>query len=218
MVDIKFKNTKYSVIFGLGHGITTGVSVLGTLMIGGFLLSQTNTDFFYRVFGFVPSRAITGLRVWQFVTAMFLHTGLPHLFLNLLGIYTLGVPVESRLGTKEFLKYFFLCGVGGFVLTYILWLSGFSRYDLTIGASGGIYGLLFAFSILFSTQKVVAFFVVPMQAKWLALLFAILEVLLSLRNDGINHIGHLGGLLAGFAYVCQIRSFEFVRRKILDFV
>ncbi len=69
-----------------------------------------------------------------------------------------------------------------------------------VGASGSIFGLLLAFSLLYPQQKILLFLIVPVKAKWLALICGILETLLLLNNDGVNHVGHLGGLFSGIIY------------------
>jgi membrane associated rhomboid family serine protease len=213
-MEINYRNTKYSVKFGSGQGLTKGVAILGALMIIGFLLTQTNKSLFYSVFGFVPSLAIGRLRIWQFITAMFLHINMSHLFFNLFGLYVFGCAAEPILKTREFVKYFLLCGLGGFAFTYLLWLTGLTPNNLSIGASGAIYGVLLAFSLLFPNQKILAYFVIPMRAKWLALSFAILEVFLSLRSDGISHIGHLGGLATGLGYFAYTRGPSFIKEAL----
>jgi membrane associated rhomboid family serine protease len=76
--------------------------------------------------------------------------------------------------------------------------------------------LLLAFSLLYPKQKILLFFVIPIQAKWLALLFGGLEFLLSFRNDGISHIGHLGGILAGLGYFIYMKKSSFAKGTMND--
>jgi membrane associated rhomboid family serine protease len=134
----------------------------------------------------------------------------------MLGLYMFGGSVEKALNQKEFIKYFLICGMGGFVLTYLLWLVGIMQNALFIGASAAIYGLLLAFSLLYRNKKVLLFFAIPIQAKWLAIIFGVLEFLLCFRNDGINHIGHLGGILAGLGYFFYVRGFQFIKGATYD--
>ena len=211
-MKVTYKNTRYKVQFGLGQGLTRGVTILGGVSILAFIITQSDSEVFYPILGFVPSYALGKLMLWQFVTANFLHGNLVHLSFNMLGLYMFGGPVEKVFKEKEFIKYFLICGVGGFVLTYLLWLAGIIiQNSLFIGASAAIYGLLLAFSLLYSNRKVLLFFAIPMQAKWLAIIFGGLEFLLCFRSDGINHIGHLGGILAGLGYFSYVRGFKFIR-------
>lgn len=124
----------------------------------------------------------------------------------MLGLYMFGGAVEKAFKEKEFIKYCLICGAGGFFLTYLLWLAGIIPNSLCIGASAAIYWLLLAFSLLHPNQKILLFFAIPIQAKWLAIIFGGLEFLLCFRSDGINHIGHLGGILAGLGYFIYARG------------
>jgi membrane associated rhomboid family serine protease len=199
-LEVVYKNTKYTLQLGLGHGLTKGVAFLGGISILTFIITQSNRTFFYPLLGFVPSYFLGKLRLWQFVTANFLHGNLMHLSINMLGLYLFGGAVEKAFNYREFIKYFLICGGGGFILTYILWVIGFIPNTLCLGASAAVYGLLLAFSLLYPNQKILLFFVIPIQAKWLAITFGLLEFLLSFKSNGIGHLGHLGGLLAGLGY------------------
>ena len=215
-MKITYKNTRYKLQLGLGQGLTRGAAILGGVSILTFIITQSNRELFYPILGFGPSYALGKLMVWQFLTANFLHGNLVHLSFNMLGLYMFGGPIEKVFKEKEFIKYFLICGMGGFVLTYLLWLAGIMQNALFIGASAAIYGLLLAFSLLYPKQKVLLFFAIPMQAKWLAIIFGGLEFLLCFRSDGINHIGHLGGVLAGLGYFVYVRGFQFIKGAIYD--
>ena len=199
-MKVVYKNTKYEFKFGTGQGLTRGVAILVGISILTFLLAQSNREYFYPLLGFVPSYAVGKLMLWQFITANFMHSDLTHLIFNMVGLFVFGGAVEKMVKENEFIKYFLICGIGGYVFAFILWLIGITPNNLIVGASAGVYGLLLAFSLLYPNQKVLLFFAIPMQAKWLAIIFAGLEFLLSFRNDGISHIGHLGGILAGLGY------------------
>lgn len=205
-MQVVYKNTKYTLQLGMGQGLTKGVAMIGGLSIAAYIVTQANREVFYPLLGFIPSYAIGKLMPWQFITANFMHGSPTHLIFNVLGLYMFGCPVEKRVGQREIIKYFLVCGGGGYVMAYILWLSGFTPNGLTVGASAGVYGLLLAFSLLYSNQKILLFFAIPMQAKWMAVIFGGLEFLLMFRNDGISHIGHLGGFLAGIGYLLYIKA------------
>lgn len=208
-MEINYKNTKYTFQLGMGQPLTKGVAILGGISIALFILSQVNREFMYPVIGFIPSHAIGNFMIWQFITANFMHADLTHLIFNMFGLYMFGCPIEEKVGQMEFIKYFLVCGVGGYVLAFILWLIGISPNHLIVGASAGIYGLLLAFSFLYPNQKILLFFAIPMQAKWLAVIFGGLEFILMFRNDGISHFGHLGGILAGFIYLMYMKKISF---------
>lgn len=208
-MQIKYKNTNYNFQFGMGQPLTKGVAITGGISIVLYVLTQVNREFMYPILGFIPSHAIGNIMIWQFITANFMHADLTHLIFNMFGLYMFGCPVEKKVGQMEFIKYFLVCGVGGYVLAFILWLIGISPNHLIVGASAGIYGLLLAFSLLYPNQKILLFFAIPMQAKWLAVIFGGLEFILMFRNDGISHIGHLGGILAGLFYLTYMKKISF---------
>lgn len=208
-MQIKYKNTNYDIQFGMGQPLTRGIAIIGGISIALYILTQANREALYPVLGFTPSHAIGKLMVWQFITANFMHGNLTHLIFNMFGLYMFGCPVEKKVGQMEFIKYFLVCGVGGYALAFILWLIGLSPNHLIVGASAGVYGLLLAFSLLYPNQKILLFFVIPIQAKWMAVIFGGLEFLLMFINDGISHIGHLGGILAGLVYLMYMKKISF---------
>lgn len=199
-MGVVHRKTQYNFQLGMGQPLTKGVAIIGGISVVLYIMTQANREALYPLFGFIPSYAISKLRLWQFITANFMHGNLTHLIFNMLGLYMFGCPVEKKVGQLEFIKYFLVCGIGGYILAFILWAIGITPNNLIVGASAGVYGLLLAFSLLYPNQKILLFFAVPMQAKWLAIIFGGLEFLLSFRNDGISHIGHFGGIVAGLGY------------------
>lgn len=210
-MEVNYKNTKYTFQLGMGQGLTKGVAIIGGISIVLYIISQANREALYPLFGFIPSYAISNLRIWQFITANFMHGNLTHLIFNMLALYMFGCPVEKKVGQLDFIKYFLVCGIGGYSLAFILWFIGITPNNLIVGASAGVYGLLLAFSLLYPNQKILLFFAIPMQAKWMAVIFGGLEFILMFRNDGISHVGHLGGLLSGLLYILYQKGFTMRR-------
>jgi membrane associated rhomboid family serine protease len=157
--------------------------------------------FFTQKFGLTPYLVTHNFYLWQLVTYIFLHdTGqLFHILFNMLSLWMFGAELESVWGTKQWTKFFFICGIGAGVLTVL-----FSPNSLatTIGASGAIYGILAAYGILFP-NRVIIFLIFPIPAKWLVIgLGAIAFVSsLSATGSGVAHIAHLGGMLCGLLYL-----------------
>ena len=140
--------------------------------------------------------------LFQLFTYMFLHGGIGHLLLNMLALWMFGLPLEQTWGTRRFLKYYFLCGVGaGICDTTINVLLGHNTS--TIGASGAIYGLLLAFGVLFPDTQVLMYFLFPIKAKYLVMIYGAVELLSALGsgNSGVSNIAHLGGMLFGLVYL-----------------
>lgn len=204
-----YNNTRYE--FRFGAGPTNIVLMLIGVSLAAYVLYGIGGSVVANTLGFIPSYAVGRLMFWQFVTANFLHSNINHLLFNMLGLYMFGGAVEKALKERDFLVYYTLCGIGSFLLTYLLYSIGMLPNSIYMGASGALYGLLVAYSLLFPKEKVLLFFVVPMQAKWIAVVFGGLEFLLAFRNDGINHFGHIGGAAAGVGYFVYMRGSGFVK-------
>ncbi len=140
--------------------------------------------------------------VWQLFTYMFLHGGIGHLLFNMLSLWMFGITLEQTWGTRHFLKYYFLCGVGaGICDTLVNVILG--HPTTTIGASGAIYGLLLAFGVLFPDVKVLMNFLFPIKAKYLVMIYGAVALISALGsgNSGVSNIAHLGGMLFGWVYL-----------------
>ena len=144
-----------------------------------------------------------GFLPWQVVSYAFLHGTVWHLFFNMLGLWMFGAELERLWGPKRFLQFYF-ASVLTAAATQLLFaaLSG-ARYP-TVGASGGLFGLLLAFGMMFPNRIIMPLFPpIPMKAKVFVAVFGGLEVLLAYinTNDGVAHLAHLGGMLGGFLMI-----------------
>lgn len=161
-----------------------------------------NFDAFNSFFGLVPALALGKLFIWQLASYMFLHGGFWHIFFNMFVLWMFGIRLEGQWGTREFLKYYFLTGVAAGVAN-VLWNIGSPTSALipTIGASGAVYGLLAAFALFYPDEPIYLYFLFPIRAKYFALIFGVLEFLSAYSQDGVAHVAHLGGMVAGFFYI-----------------
>lgn len=209
---------------------------------------------------------------WQFITYMFMHGNFSHLFFNMFALWMFGAAVENHWGTKRFLIYYFITGIGAALTHYLVLyfeihpqlvlLDGFlndpsletyrnlalnnkdARFtqmltanlgvlqqnpgmldriiEITgnaretflnsfniIGASGAVYGILLAFGMLFPKNYIYIYFLLPIKAKWMVLLYGVLELLTGLgASDGVAHFAHLGGMVFGLAVILLWRRNE----------
>jgi membrane associated rhomboid family serine protease len=150
--------------------------------------------------------SLAGLKsgyVWQFLTFQFLHGGLPHLVLNSVVLYSFGRPLEEFLGKRAFLKLYLLSGFAGGVAQVLLGLVSPRFAGPMVGASAGICGLVAAFALLSPQSTIYLAFVIPFRAVYfLPLMIGVTVLLLVIpSNDHIAHAAHLGGMLAGMAWV-----------------
>lgn len=138
---------------------------------------------------------------WQFITYMFLHGSFSHLFFNMFALWMFGRLLEWELGSKRFIVYYLVCGVGAALIQLgVAWLTGDLGIRL-IGASGAVMGLLLAFGVLHPNERI---YIIPLpfpiKAKWFVLGYAVLEMLLGTTGlqSGVAHFAHVGGMLWGF--------------------
>jgi membrane associated rhomboid family serine protease len=149
-----------------------------------------------------PELVVYHFTIWQLFTYMFLHGGVGHLLFNMLALWMFGTPLEQTWGTRFFLKYYFLCGIGAGVCDVAVnALMGNPTH--TIGASGAIYGLLMAFGVLFPNQTVLMNFLFPIKAKYLVMIYGAIALYSALGsgNSGVSNVAHLGGMAFGFVYL-----------------
>jgi membrane associated rhomboid family serine protease len=140
-----------------------------------------------------------GFWPWQVVTYSFLHANFNHLFFNMLGLWMFGSELEHVWGQRRFLQ-FYTASVIAAALTQLAINAALGSTAPTLGASGGLFGLLLAFAMLFPNRTILLFFVIPMKAKWLVLLYGVIELYqgVYVMNSGVAHFAHLGGMLGGY--------------------
>ncbi len=138
---------------------------------------------------------------WQLVTYLFMHGGFLHLFLNMFALWMFGMELENIWGSKKFLMYYLMCGVGAGLSNLFLSPVFTSVEAPTIGASGAIYGVLVAFGMMFPNRPIYIYFLFPIKAKYFVTIYMLIEILSVGSNSGIAHLAHLGGGLVGFLYI-----------------
>jgi membrane associated rhomboid family serine protease len=143
-----------------------------------------------------------GFMPWQAVTYSFLHSGIGHLFFNMLGLWMFGAELERLWGPKRYLQFYF-ASVLTAAACQLLVTALLGSANPTVGASGGLFGLLLAFGMLFPNRTIMPLFPpIPMKAKVFVALFGGLELLFGLFGTGnIAHFAHLGGMLGGFLMI-----------------
>ncbi len=217
--------------------------------------------------------AASDFHAWQFITYMFMHANFGHLFFNMFALWMFGAAVENYWGTKRFLIYFFITGIGAalthYLITYfqihpmlsllnqfldnpsmdtyrylvennkdihfsemlqnnLLYLqqnpdslndivvvtanakATFLNSFNIIGASGAVFGVLLAFGMLFPNNLIYIYFLLPIKAKWLVLIYGGIELLYGVAGagDGVAHFAHLGGMIFGIIVILLWRKGE----------
>jgi len=210
--------------FGFGGGITTP-AVRYLIFANGivFLLQLFAGDKLIELFGLYPIYIYQKklYYFYQFFTYMFLHGDFFHILLNMFILWMFGCEVERNWGKTEFLKYYFICGIGAGIFHLIFNMT--SNIPV-VGASGAIYGILIAFAMLFPDRPIMLFpFFITLKAKYWAVFFVGLSLLLGFLDaqNGVAHFAHLGGMIIGFAYLkfgwrTSIIGRDYIRRKKSD--
>lgn len=187
------------------------------------IMTSLNENFMYEKFAlFYPTSQF--FHWWQPVTHMFMHGGFWHLFFNMYTLYIFGTVLERVWGTKKFLIFYFVTGLGAAAIhTGVEWIQmqhwlgqaaegsmsaqasiHMMKLTPTVGASGAIYGVLMGYAMLYPDSVLTLIFPpISLKAKWFVLIFAAIELLTGVTGagGGIAHFAHLGGLIFGFLLI-----------------
>lgn len=163
-------------------------------------------DVFYSLLSLNVINIVLHKMFWQFLTYMFVHGSISHLFFNMLALFFFGNMLERAMGSKEFLLFYLLTGVLSGFLSFIIYYFSGGHYVFLMGASGAVYAVLLAYAVYFPRNRIFIWGIVPVPAPILVAVYAGIEFasqFLSLRS-GVAHITHLAGF--GFAWLyLQIR-------------
>jgi membrane associated rhomboid family serine protease len=165
----------------------------------------------------VPVYVLQG-RIWQILTYSFLHADVMHLLLNCLVLAFVGSDLEAIWGTRKFLTFYFYCttmaGLFYLLVQFLMWNPMYLSLPM-VGASGGIYGLLLAFALLFPDREMLFMMLFPVKAKQLVWFLAGLEFLTAAFSGqgGLGAIAHLSGMGAGFVYLWMQAKGMQIRKK-----
>jgi membrane associated rhomboid family serine protease len=181
--------------FSFGFGFTPWVQRLIIANAVVFLL-QNMMPLLSIYLAFVPARVLVA--PWTLITYMFAHGNFMHLFWNMLGLFFFGPALEGRWGSREFLKFYFICGLGGAVLSFM-----FAFHSPIIGASAAVYGIMLAFAMNWPDAPIYIWGVLPVKAKYLVGVLGAMSIfaMFNAPGDNIAHAAHLGGFVAAFLYI-----------------
>jgi|LSQX01.1.fsa_nt_gb membrane associated rhomboid family serine protease len=197
--------------------VTLNIIIINTLIL---LATLINEDFMIGTFGlFYPTSRF--FRWWQPITHMFMHGGFWHIFFNMYALFIFGIAVERTIGSRKFLLFYFLCGLGAAALhtgvqairvaSYMNQMAegistaatAYGRLKMipTVGASGAVYGVLLSYAFLYPQNRLMLIFPpISLPAKWMVTIFLAIELLIGITGtaDGVAHFAHLGGALVGW--------------------
>lgn len=199
--------------------VTKNIVAINILL---FIATLVNQQFMVENFAmFYPASPF--FRPWQIITHMFMHGGFWHIFFNMYSLLMFGMIVERSLGSRRFLIFYFVTGLGAALLhtgveyaeaqIYLSSGSSIGYHNLlmtpTLGASGAIYGVLIGYAMLYPESRLTLLFPpVTLTAKWMVIIFAIIELVTGITGtaDGVAHFAHLGGMLFGWLLILWWRK------------
>src|SRR5947208_13513482 len=200
----------YSSSFSFGPGpLSTAMKALIAANVAIFV-AQVFFPIVTELLGLHP-RDVVRFSLWQPATYMFLHGGGFHIVFNMLALWMFGTELERIWGTRYFLKFYFVTGIGAGALTVLFSLlpfefaQGIQRSNV-IGASGAIYGLLLAYALYFPARPIYMYFVFPIPAKVFVAIMGAIAFFSSLSDPGgVANATHLGGLVVAYLFLKSAR-------------
>ena len=201
----------YASSFSFGPGpISTALKALIGVNVVMFVLT-TFVQSIVPYLGLVPAFVLHQFWLWQIATYMFLHGGIFHIVFNMLALWMFGAELERMWGTRYFLKFYLVTGIGAGALTVLVSLLPFGfaqplQHSIVIGASGSIYGLLLAYALYFPDRPIYMYFVFPIPAKIFVAIMGAIAFFSSLSEaGGVANATHLGGLLVAYIFLKSAR-------------
>jgi membrane associated rhomboid family serine protease len=196
--------------FGPGP-LSTAMKALIGANVAVFLLTEFQPSL-TPIVGLVPQFVLERFHIWQLGTYMFIHGGVLHILFNMLALWMFGTELERIWGTRNFLKFYAVTGIGAGVLTVCLSLLPFSALQplygsVVIGASGAIYGLLLAYALYFPNRPIYLYLVFPVPAKIFVAIIGVLAFYASFAGSGggVANATHLSGLVVAYLYLKRSR-------------
>jgi rhomboid family protein len=212
-------NTYYeSSRYMFGGRLTHAVKYIIIICTASFLLQELlfHSGWVY-FFGLTPLLVNQKFFIWQFGSYLFLHGGIMHLLFNMFALWMFGGELERTWGTREFVVFCLITGVGVGLIHWVLATGGpgslFGR-DYTrplIGSSGAVFGLLAAYGVCFPERRILFMLLFPMKAKYFVLLLAAIELYLCRQPGSVAHFAHLSGMLIGWLYLKKEWSLSSVK-------
>ena len=201
---MSWNERQYSTPYGGGpkpraiHGLLIAILVMFVIEV---LLLRTFPGVVFSLM-LNPEEVIGSLKIWQLITYGFLHSNanLGHIFFNMFGLWMFGRDIERLMGPQRFLTYYMTCVIGAGIVQLIFAEFQGANYP-TIGASGGLFGILLAYGLTFPNRTVMLLIPpIPMKAKYFVIVYGLLELFLGVSGlaPSIAHFAHLGGMLFGY--------------------
>tara|TARA_B100001996_G_scaffold348658_1_gene306942 strand:+ start:33 stop:860 length:828 start_codon:yes stop_codon:yes gene_type:complete len=200
---------------------TNAIKILISVNFGIFVLQSLSQSeaLFFPLFGLVPKLVWSERMIWQPFTYLFLHGGIWHVLINMFVLWMFGSELERLWGRHEFLKFYFITGIGSGLVTMLFDLQSMTPI---VGASGAVYGVLLAYGLTYPNRTVYLYGIIPIKSIWFVLGIGFIAFMSSFNNmSQISHMTHLSGMLIG--YFMLKKSFHWsglwfqIRKKTLEY-
>ena len=203
--------------FGPGYQVRIGpvlTPMVKYLIIGcglTFLYQWAAGPSLFGIFGLIPNLVLASLYIWQLGTYLFLHADFWHLFVNMFTLWMFGPELERYWGSRQFLRFFLVTGIGAGLLSVVVDPKGVVPI---IGASGSIYGFLMAYGMMFPNRRIYLYFLLPVKVKYFVAVIGVMAFYSAMKSPGstIAHVAHLGGMIFAFLYLKRWLSLGAVRQ------
>jgi len=162
---------------------------------------QHGNEFMSRYFALNPFDQRFNFQIWQPITYQFMHGGFSHIFFNMFMLWMFGNEIENIMGSKKFLVFYLLSGIGAAAVQLIVGPVLSNHLANTIGASGAVYGVLIAFALFFPDRQIYVYFLFPVKAKYLIAFLMLIEFMSVGDMSIVAHLAHIGGALTGLIFV-----------------
>ena len=169
-----------------------------------FITGFWRNEFLILNLTFIPELAFT--KPWVFITSMFLHADLNHIFFNMFVLLMLGQTLERRIGSKKFLTLFIVSGIIGNVGYLTTAYISNNTFVPAIGASGAVYGVVGALAILYPRMPVLIYGIIPMPMIVTAFLYVMIDFFGLFMPTGVAHGAHIGGMIVGIIFAIIERT------------
>lgn len=153
------------------------------------------------------SPTLACFKPYQLFTYMFVHSSFMHIFFNMLTLVFMGPILENFWGSKKFLMFYVVCGIGAGIFNVIVSsFFGLGTFGIMMGASGAVYGVLMGFGMLFPNMEIMLLIPpIPIKAKYLVFVLGGMTFLMD-RSGSVAHFAHLGGIVFAFILIRLWRS------------
>ncbi|MCP5061250.1 MAG: rhomboid family intramembrane serine protease [Ignavibacteriae bacterium] len=192
------------------NGIVFFITIIAdNIMLGDSTLGNIITEYF----AIIPfSNPYASFYPWQLITYQFMHGGFWHIGMNMFILWMFGMEIENIMGSRKFLVFYLLAGIGGGLLQLFLG----SGSGPIIGASGAVYGVMVAFALFFPNRLIYVYALIPVKAKYLIVFVMVMEFMSVGNGDFTAHLAHLGGAIVGFVFITYDKTHNFNFDRLFD--